>query len=353
MEEEDDDPDNVPEDETQVLVDTVVRHLDVAPEEVAVARAYDMERWAGHNANINAFAELRGRTWLYYVNEVNITIGRQSEDEDDKKSNASGVDIDLGPNKMISRLHAELFFEHETGQWQVMVHGRNGVRINDAMLKKNETRPIHNGDILAVASTQMLFRPANQPMTIPPFFLDKIRAAQAESEESVSPLVRRLLYPPSDPFLPTAAPSSEVNSTNRRPETPPPSQKIERTNSAKKRTPQNRAMVMQTPTDTLDYSKDSAKDVKPACSYASMITWAILDTSDESLSLHGIYEWIKSHYAYYRETTSGWQVRVSKIGTRCSWSAKQRTTRIRYGIIYLSTPTFTRFLAARMNQAKA
>ena len=61
-------------------------------------------------------------------------------------------------------------------------------------------------------------------------------------------------------------------------------------------------------TEQIDYSLDSSKDLKPGCSYASMITWAIISTQDQALSLAGIYSWIKEHYAYYRLVSSGWQV---------------------------------------------
>ena len=62
-------------------------------------------------------------------------------------------------------------------------------------------------------------------------------------------------------------------------------------------------------TEQIDYALESSKDLKPACSYASMITWAIISTADETLSLAGIYSWIKAHYAYYRAAGGGWQVR--------------------------------------------
>lgn len=61
-------------------------------------------------------------------------------------------------------------------------------------------------------------------------------------------------------------------------------------------------------TEQIDYALDSSKDLKPGCSYASMITWAIISTDEQALSLNGIYTWIKAHYAYYRNVSSGWQV---------------------------------------------
>ena len=95
-----------------------------------------------------------------------------------------------------------------------------------------------------------------------------------------------------------------------RPVTPEPSPpKRPATGSAKKRSPNSyRRGIMMESTEQIDYSLDSSKDLKPGCSYASMITWAILSTEDQALSLNGIYNWIKAHYAYYRNISSGWQV---------------------------------------------
>ena len=101
--------------------------------------------------------------------------------------------------------------------------------------------------------------------------------------------------------------------------------------------------------EQIDYSLDSSKDIKPACSYASMITWAILSSPDECLSLHGIYEWIKEHYAFYRLVPSGWQVRVPLVSSR-SYINLLRTRSV---TIYPSIQTSTRFPAGQMNQVKA
>lgn len=67
--------------------------------------------------------------------------------------------------------------------------------------------------------------------------------------------------------------------------------------------------MMMESTEQIDYAADSSKTIKPACSYAAMITWAITSVAEQNLSLAGIYEWIKAHYAFYRNSQGGWQVR--------------------------------------------
>ena len=58
----------------------------------------------------------------------------------------------------------------------------------------------------------------------------------------------------------------------------------------------------------IDYSSDSAKDIKPGLSYATMIAQAITSTPDQSISLKGIYDWIITNFSYYRHHGGNWQV---------------------------------------------
>ncbi|KAL1998226.1 hypothetical protein VTN02DRAFT_6620 [Thermoascus thermophilus] len=60
-------------------------------------------------------------------------------------------------------------------------------------------------------------------------------------------------------------------------------------------------------TEEIDYSKDSAKDLKPPYSYATMIAQAIFSSEEEKLTLNSIYQWIMEKYAFYRHSQSGWQ----------------------------------------------
>ncbi|OAG29893.1 hypothetical protein NEDG_02130 [Nematocida displodere] len=46
---------------------------------------------------------------------------------------------------------------------------------------------------------------------------------------------------------------------------------------------------------------------KPAYSYATLITQAIVDSNEKKLSLRAIYAWIMSKYPYFRRQRGGWQ----------------------------------------------
>ena len=292
-------------DQTRELVDSVISKLGVSPDDVVVAVTHDSDNW--YPQDVQAFAKLAGRKWTYFVQSPTVYIGRDGIDDESEK-----VDIDLGPSKLISRRHAEIFFDQDSEDWKVTVHGRNGVKVNDHLIRKNDSRRIGSGDILEIGGNQMLFQLANQHVRIPTFFLERLGPGLELTENASSSAHRpRPTLREGTPVNVMSAKedgnrASTPSHSTTRPKTPEPMPKREPAASSKKRSPYKRGMMMES-TEQIDYSLDSSKDIKPGCSYASMITWAILSTPDEQLSLNGIYEWIKSHYAYYRLTTSGWQ----------------------------------------------
>ncbi|KAL7270328.1 transcription factor [Rhizina undulata] len=68
------------------------------------------------------------------------------------------VHIDLGPSKLISRNHATISYDMN-GQhnWQLHVYGRNEVKIDDRMPKKDGNMVLRSGSILKIAGVQMMF----------------------------------------------------------------------------------------------------------------------------------------------------------------------------------------------------
>lgn len=67
----------------------------------------------------------------------------------------------------------------------------------------------------------------------------------------------------------------------------------------------------------VDYSLDSAKDVKPPLSYATLIAQAINSTEEKRMTLSGIYGFIADHYSFYRHAgAGGWQVGYN-LCSRC------------------------------------
>lgn len=326
----------------QEAVNDVIRGLLVPDYTTAVAEKYnnsDTEQVWGEG-NINAYARLCGKDWTYYLMTNHISFGRAPGPQDpqivganaDSKNNeeAESVEIDLGPNKVVSRTHAELQYNVEDEQWYVSVRGRNGIKINDTVIKKGESKLIKSGTVIAIANTEMLFQSADGQTEVDQIYLDRIAAPTNNmlSAEQVANSQRPILpaqsparpphlvpysyhpYPPPEAngqgmMAPAAYPMQQP-ATPTRPSPPKPNA----TGSTKKKSPgtasRGKAIMMES-TEQIDYSLDENLEIKPQCSYASMITWAITSTQDQCLSLNNIYEWIKAHYAYYRFTTAAWQ----------------------------------------------
>ena len=237
----------------------------------------------------------------------------------------------MGPSKVVSRTHAELRYSQLDDGWYVYAYGRNGVKIDETNLKKGQNTRIKSGAIITIAGTEMLFQSASGKTEIHSSFLDRVldhqnneglnaelgagyhqplhdRAVPAFSSDP-SPLdSEQYAYPKSNfSQQTTVVPGPSDLARPITPEPLPP--KPLATGSAKKRSPTShrRGMMIES-TENIDYSSDSAKHIKPLCSYASMITWAILSSPEEAISLSDIYGWIKKHYAYYRDINPGWQV---------------------------------------------
>ena len=332
------------DDEPEETTDLMIRYLRTASDyTVAVAEEYPnykADEMYGKR-NINAYAKICGREWTYYVLHPQIFFGRAPDGyrelrqpregtaAQDNSDDEPPIHIDLGPSKVVSRTHAELRYSQSDEGWRVHVYGRNGVRVNDANLKKGQDMKVRSGTIITIAGTEMLFQSASVKAQIHPSFIDRIikynEGLDPEPKtEYQQPLRGGAIQtlpngpPPSYPGQNaytrpnlsqqnTIAPGTSDLVRPITPETSPP--KRPATGSAKKRSPNSyRRGIMMESTEQIDYALDSSKDLKPACSYASMITWAIISTEEQSLSLAGIYSWIKAHYAYYRHIGSAWQV---------------------------------------------
>ena len=328
-----DDETAIEDDEVPKDAEIIIPHLAVSKDNIHMTGTHSNDQIESTygNETIRAFAKICGRKWTYYVQKTEINIGREQVQENGEDS--PPVHIDLGPSKVVSRVHAVVTYGQNDGVWHVKVHGRNGVKLDDEDLRKGESRTIHCGTVIAIAGTEMLFQIADEPTRIHQKFKDRVVKFDEELDNGLphdnletghprpyynmpgqlhsggAPLHS---YPPVETGFseqPSIAPAPPGPARPVTPEPSPPKQAA--VGSAKKRSPPNRRGVngiMMESTEQIDYANDSSRAIKPACSYAAMITWAILSQPDETLSLNGIYNWIKAHYAFYRNAETGWQV---------------------------------------------
>ncbi|KAJ5551071.1 hypothetical protein N7535_000987 [Penicillium sp. DV-2018c] len=311
----------------QDLVDLVISYLNIPREELRVSRDHANIK-TENTKSIQAYAKIAGRNWTYYVKTLHVNIGREPDREPRAVEQSSPVAIaaralpevhvDLGPSKFVSRLHAEIFYDgEETPAWHIRVNGRNGVRLNNAIIKRGTDAVLSCGDIIEVANTQMMFVTPGDEANIHPSFIERaqrIASGQEADPASVSWDASQHSHPLPAPHAEAAPPSSSSGPSLapappflKRQVTPPPRSPDTAGQRTAKQSPlYNRGMMMES-TEEIDYSKDSAKDLKPPYSYATLIAQAIFSSEEEKLTLNSIYNWIMDKYAFYRHSQSGWQ----------------------------------------------
>jgi forkhead protein FKH len=361
-------------DETEILsqtelIDSVVACLTTSKDPVVVAQEYANDRQQGDSQKIDAFAKIAGKDWTYFVREQSVNVGRPPDDR--QTTNGIGassplndlkemlpVHIDLGPSKIVSRHHASIFYDAEFpegGGWHVRVNGRNGVRVNTVLLKRGSRQQITSGTVLEVSGTQMMFVTPGDPVQIDRHFIDNAKsmaagddglAADRQLEQSEGPVAA--------PLYQTLTPAPTLFKQERA--STPPAQQMDvrgqRTVFDSKTTVSpmyGRGMMMES-THEIDYSQDSAKDLKPPFSYATMIAQAIFSGEEEKMTLANIYSFIADKYAFYRHSNSGWQVSTN---LRMFTFLTLTTSRTPFGTTYRSIRLSRRYLDGRTNLAKA
>lgn len=279
-------------------------------EEVRVAIEYANDKNArAHSGGVQAYAKLAGANWTYYVTDLKVLIGRPpdprpatSGSSPSHREDGLKIDIDLGPSKMVSRQHAIIEYDVQGNMnWQIVVTGRNGLKIDNETLKKGAKTMLHSGQVLEIAGVQMMFVLPESECNIHPSFIHRRQYPEVQEELSFPPpvlpqgnaAISLVSSPPHGPALGDVFDSSQGDSAGKK----------------KAANAYSRGMVLESP-ENVDYAADSSRDIKPNISYALLIAQAILSSPEEQLTLHKIYEYIMENYAFYRHAQTGWQVRT-------------------------------------------
>ncbi|KAK5960100.1 forkhead family transcription factor FKH2 PWA37_002592 [Arxiozyma heterogenica] len=152
------------------LINFVISSLDSPNEPTIVSKHYSNDR--NMATEVQAYAKISGKDWTYYVKNLEISIGRDTESKfdvlPDLNSNLTHdpnkVDIDLGPAKVVSRKHAIIKYNIQQGYWELHVIGRNGAKVNFRRIPHSVSKssppttiPLQSGTILDIGGTQMIF----------------------------------------------------------------------------------------------------------------------------------------------------------------------------------------------------
>lgn len=80
---------------------------------------------------ISAYYSLVFPNFTYYLQTLNVTIGRRCIPASTASSSENPqVDVDLGPLKSVSRLHAKIEYDEDEERFVLVVVGRNGAWVD-------------------------------------------------------------------------------------------------------------------------------------------------------------------------------------------------------------------------------
>ncbi|KAF2686002.1 hypothetical protein K458DRAFT_387007 [Lentithecium fluviatile CBS 122367] len=324
----------------------IINHLRIPPSytpNAAIDYANDLQLRNMNGDNVAAFAKIAAREWCFFVQKTRCLIGRADAaarpnppvssqplvnglPTSDLPVNDWGVDIDLGPERQVSRVHAEIYYEASSMTWYISVNSRNGLKLDDKSLHKGQTAELHSGICISIVGTQMVFLLASQEDRFHPMLWRQINNDRVhESDDDGNPPSRTLPHahpsgptPKREQYNPFPSTSSRNNQASQgyqqltstpgrpHPGTPLAFRSTEKEPRSKGSPAYPRGMMLDS-TEDIDYSKDSAKDIKPPHSYAQLIGQAIMSSPEEMLTLANIYDHIKTRYAFFRHTNAGWQ----------------------------------------------
>ncbi|KAH9988334.1 hypothetical protein BJV77DRAFT_1070103 [Russula vinacea] len=88
---------------------------------------------------------------------LNVTIGRRCNSTSTAPSSVTHVDVDLGPLKTVSRLHARIEYDEEEGRFVIVVLGRNGAWVDGTWCGKGNKAPLSEHSQIQIASRTFHF----------------------------------------------------------------------------------------------------------------------------------------------------------------------------------------------------
>eukprot|EP00798_Chlamydomonas_sp_ICE-L_P007661 gene7661-815_t len=95
------------------------------------------------------FAKLEGDDFSYTVRSYEVTLGRVSK---------TPVDVALGENMNVSRLHAKISYNFKMRQFELTVQGKNGVSVNTVLyIPASDPLPLRSRDHLTIGDKSFFF----------------------------------------------------------------------------------------------------------------------------------------------------------------------------------------------------
>ena len=108
------------------------------------------------SSKISAYARLDFENFTFFVQTLQVVLGRQSNEEL-LQSSHHAVDVHLSSKKAISRRHAKIFYNFGTQRFELSILGRNGAFVDDLFVEKGITVPLVDGTKIQVGDIPFQF----------------------------------------------------------------------------------------------------------------------------------------------------------------------------------------------------
>lgn len=251
-------------------------------------------------SKISAYARLDFQSFTFYVQTLQVIIGRRSENDHSHK-----VDVNLGPSKSISRRHAQIFYNFGTGRFELSIIGKNGAFVDDTFVERGITVPLKNKTKIQIGQIPFQFVLPEQDnkdkRAINPADAISLKTTLinnnkiAEMSRSTTP------QPPSINDTETVLPNvdDEAKAVTKK---KLPAKKKEKKPPKPPKPPKKVYTLEEIPPEYR---------TKPTCSYSNLISTCLRKySSPKGMSLSEIYAGIRELFPYYKYCPDGWQSSV-------------------------------------------
>lgn len=272
-------------------------------------------------AKISAYYSLVFPNITFYLQTLTVTIGRRCippgpssvDGADAPTPNYSPVDVDLGPLKSVSRLHARIEYEEEEERFVLVVIGRNGAWVDGVWSGAGSRVPLGERSQIQIASRTFHFvlpPPPARHDSPSPSSNSSMQRARSPSVDvtSISPPSSLPSHspPPRDApqrLLPKRSPSPEPHLPN--------SNSISRSTTKSDTTPFIATVTAPTSKKRKKLApslpKPEVMPPKPPLTYAQLCYRAIKGMGGKA-TLQDICGWMMENYDWYRYNEgSGWE----------------------------------------------
>ncbi|KAH8999324.1 hypothetical protein EDB92DRAFT_1813098 [Lactarius akahatsu] len=259
---------------------------------------------------ISAYYSLVFPNFTYYLQTLNVTIGRRCiPTSTASSSEQTQVDVDLGPLKSVSRLHARIEYEEEEEHFVLVVLGRNGAWVDGVWCGKGSKVPLSERSQIQIASRTFHFvlPPPPAPEVSPP------PSPKPSTGRQRSPSVDITSLSPHSP-LPSGTPPPGPTSPPPRKAPPLPSpisQTLPNSNAiGKAKSTAGKARKQQEPPAPVTKPAPEDMPPKPPFTYAQLCYRAIKSLGGKA-TLQDIISWMMENFDWYRfNVKTGWEKSV-------------------------------------------